>query len=284
MRQAAYFSVLPEAVVRCELCPHHCIIRPGERGACRVRENQAGVLYARNYGVTTGIALDPVEKKTLAHFHPGEYILSAGTWGCNLKCFFCQNWRIAQAGEPECAQAITAAELIRQAQAAGSFGIAYTYNEPAVWFEFVRECAPAARQAGLDNVLVTNGYICREPLRELLPYIGAMNIDIKAMDDEFYRQRCRGSLAPVLETIITAKQHCHVELTNLVIPTLNDRDEHFVRLADWISRYAGADTPLHVSRYFPCYRAALPPTPRETLERAYALARRKLKFVYVGNV
>jgi len=283
MKEALYYKKLEDNKVQCQLCPKRCIIVPGKRGFCTVRKNVDGVLYSEIYGQTTSVALDPIEKKPLYRFHPGTFILSLGTRGCNFACPYCQNWHISQ--DPDAfTQPITTDEIIRQAKKAKSIGIAYTYNEPIIWYEFVLDTAQVAKNEGLKNVLVTNGYINPEPLRELMPFIDALNIDLKSMEDSFYRKYCSATLQPVLETIKTAAKSAHVELTNLVIPTLNDKEENFVKLRDWIFENLGAEAPLHFSRYFPCYKMRIPPTPLKALERAREIVVQKLKYVYLGNI
>lgn len=283
MKEALFYKKIDEAAVKCFLCPHFCVIRDGGTGFCGVRKNEGGTLYTANYGRVSSMALDPVEKKPLYHFHPGEFILSVGTVGCNLSCLFCQNWSIAkEAGAPT--EPATSQELVERAKELGSFGIAYTYNEPFIWYEFVYETAQLAKKEGLANVLVTNGYVTPEPLEQLLPYIDAMNIDIKSIEDDFYKKVCSGRVAEVLETVRVSAKRCHVELTNLIIPTLNDSDGNFQKLTDWIYENVGPDVPLHFSRYFPCYKMTLPPTPKETLMRAERIAKKKLKHVYLGNI
>ncbi|MDD5428433.1 MAG: AmmeMemoRadiSam system radical SAM enzyme [Candidatus Omnitrophica bacterium] len=283
MKEALYYEPLDGKKVRCHLCPYNCVISDGMRGACGVRVNKAGTLYTEVYNKTTGIALDPIEKKPLYHYHPGEFILSLGTKGCNLHCDFCQNWHISQEiGAP--ARDITSAEVIEKARSARSFGIAYTYNEPFIWYEFVLETAKLAKQNGLENVLVTNGYVNMDPLEGMLPYIDAMNIDLKSFDNEFYVKTCKGALKPVLDVIKRAHKSCHIELTNLIIPTMNDSEETIKKMVDWIVENLGNEVPLHFSRYFPCYRMTIPPTPVETLKKAEKIAKAKLKYVYLGNV
>lgn len=282
-REAQFWKLLDGSVLQCSLCPHRCRMKDGAVGLCGVRRNKGGRLYAENYGRVASVALDPVEKKPLYHFHPGEFILSAGTVGCNLSCSFCQNWSISKDVKAP-TEAITAEELVRLAKKQHSFGIAYTYNEPLVWYEFVREAAALAKKEGLANVLVTNGFIMPEPLGELLPFIDAANIDLKSIRDDFYRQVCGGRLAPVQETIKTMASSCHVELTNLIIPGLNDTDDDLSALVDWIAENPGPDTPIHFSRYFPSYKMDRSPTPVDVLRRAEAIARRKLKNVHLGNV
>lgn len=283
MKEASYYEKLEDRAVRCRLCPHECVIADGKRGSCGVRVNRAGTLSAENYGRTTGISLDPIEKKPLYHFYPGTRILSLGTTGCNLRCAFCQNWSISQDRSVPTRE-ITPREVVAKARAANSFGIAYTYNEPFVWYEFVLETARLARAEKLANVLVTNGYVNPKPLDEMLPLIDAMNVDLKAFDDGFYRKVCKGRLGPVLETIRRAARSCHLELTTLLVPTLNDGEEELRRLVAWIADNVGREVPLHLSRYFPCYKMDLPPTPIESLARAERIAKERLKYVYLGNI
>lgn len=283
MKEALYYRPTQDTEVRCFLCPHLCVIKDGAVGFCGVRKNEAGRLYTLNYGRVASISLDPVEKKPLYHYHPGEAILSVGTVGCNFTCFFCQNWTISQDTSTP-TQPIQAEWLVEKTKAVSSFGIAYTYNEPFIWYEFVLETASLAKKAGLENVLVTNGYVTPGPLKKLLPFIDAMNIDLKSIRDEFYRKFCSGGLKAVQETIKCAVKSCHVELTNLIIPTLNDTEEELCELVDWIHDNLGASVPLHFSRYFPCYKMDIPATPVATLKMAYAIAIKKLKYVHLGNV
>ena len=284
-RRAMYYERIEDSKVRCHLCPHNCVIIPGRVGVCRARKNVDGDLYSMNYGKITSLALDPIEKKPLHRFHPGSLILSAGTFGCNLKCSFCQNWSIAH-GNPPTAD-IAPQELVSKALEFlkdGNIGIAYTYNEPVIWYEFVYETAGLARKDGLVNVLVTNGFINQEPLRELLPYIDAMNIDLKGFTDQYYRNTCGGALDDVMKTIETASGKCHVEVTTLVVPGLNDSIREIEELSKWLSSISKY-IPLHLSRYFPNYRMQdRPPTPVATLLQARDKAREYLEYVYLGNV
>jgi pyruvate formate lyase activating enzyme len=283
MKEALYYEKRDGKRVRCHLCPYECSIASGSRGACGVRLNKDGTLYTLVYGKTTGIALDPIEKKPLYHYHPGEYILSLGTRGCNLHCEFCQNWHISQEVDGP-TKDITCEEIVERAKALHSFGIAYTYNEPFIWYEFVLDTARLAKANKLENVLVTNGFVNIEPLKEMLPFIAAMNIDLKAFDEDFYVKVCKGRLEPVLDVIKISSKKCHIELTNLIIPTLNDSEITIKKMVDWICENLGPDVPLHLSRYFPCYNTNLPPTPVETLKKAESIAKEKLRYVYVGNV
>ena len=283
MKEALYYEKIAACRVHCHLCPNECVIPDKGRGSCGVRINRGGVLYSEVYGRTTGIALDPIEKKPLNRYHPGEFILSLGTKGCNLHCDFCQNWHISQELSAP-TEEITSARIIEKAKELKSFGIAYTYNEPFIWYEFVLDTARLAKKNGLENVLVTNGYVNMAPLEEMLPVIDAMNIDLKSFDEEFYSKICKGRLKPILDVIKASAERCHIELTNLIIPTLNDSTEAISKMVDWIYDNLGAEVPLHLSRYFPCYRMSLPSTPLETLKAAESIARKKLKYVYVGNV
>ncbi len=283
MKEALFYKETGNKTVQCFLCPHLCRIGEGHTGFCGVRSNKAGKLYSINYGRVASVALDPIEKKPLYHFHRGEFILSAGTVGCNLSCLFCQNWSISKEVQSP-TESITSRFLIDKAKQLGSFGIAYTYNEPFVWYEFVYETAKLAREEGLKNVLVTNGYVSPEPLEEILPFIDAANIDLKSIRDEFYKKVCSGRVAPVLETIKKSCKACHVELTNLIIPTLNDSTEDLSGLVDWIYENVGDSVPLHFSRYVPGDKMTLPPTPVATLKKAEEIAGSKLKSAYLGNV
>jgi len=282
MKEAMYWQP-HNGKVKCLLCPQGCIIAEGNRGTCHVRQNFKGKLYSLNYGRATSVSMDPIEKKPLYHFHPGQMILSLGTVGCNFHCDFCQNWSISQSDDLQATEEITPQQAVKIARKYNSFGISYTYNEPFIWFEFVLENAKLAKEVGLKNVLVTNGFVQGEPLAEILPFIDAANIDLKALDDEFYKKICKGRLEPVLKTIKTMYGRAHIELTNLVIPTLNDGKEKISALVDWIAS-VGTDIPLHFSSYYPCYKMNLPRTPVSTLKTAREIAMKKLKYVYIGNV
>lgn len=281
MKEAAYYEKLESGGVHCHLCPKECRINQGQKGFCGARSNHDGTLYSDIYERVLATNLDPIEKKPLYHFHPGKPVLSIGTRGCNQRCDFCQNWEMVETGAA--GTRLTSDEVAAMADRGGSIGVAYTYNEPMIWFEFVLECARKVRERGLKNVLVTNGSVNPDPLEELLPFIDAMNIDLKSMEPEFYRTVCKSSLEPVLATIKRAKRSLHVEITNLVIPTLNDSDELINRLVDFVADL-GRDTPLHFSAYHPCYKMTVEPTPLATVRRAYDIARRKLDYVYLGNV
>jgi len=280
--EAMYYERLDGEQVRCRLCPHSCTIQPGRAGLCRQRVNEDGTLVSRIYGRVTSAAMDPIEKKPLYHFHPGEQILSLGTNGCNFACLHCQNWSISQ--EDARTQALSPQQAVDLAVESESFGIAYTYNEPLIWYEHVLDTSKLAHERGLKNVLVTNGFIQPEPLAELLPFIDALNIDIKSIRDEFYKEICRGRVGPVLETAKRAKESAHVEVTNLIIPTYNDSERDLADLADWVRDHLGEDTPAHLSAYVPRFKLSAPPTPPETLNSAHAIFARRLHHVYLGNV
>lgn len=283
LKEARYWELTEGGPVHCLLCPHQCRLGEEQLGLCRVRQNVGGVLRTLNYGRVSSANWDPIEKKPLFHFHPGSLILSLGTVGCNLACAFCQNWTISQA--PAGTRRMTPEEAVALAQTEPSnIGISYTYNEPFIWYEFVLDTAQLAQAAGLKNVVVTNGYVNEAPLRELLPYVEAMNIDIKAMSADFYRELCRGRPEPPRRTAEIARESgCLVEITNLVIPNWNDREEDLQALIDWVAAL-GKEVPLHFSRYHPDYQLTEPPTPPETLFRARELAQRKLSYVYIGNL
>lgn len=280
-REALFYSKLEENKIKCELCPVGCIISPGNKGVCIGRKNMEGKLVAVNYGQAVSTAMDPIEKKPLYHFYPGSKIFSTGPNGCNLKCRNCQNWAISQ--EEVYADFFSSEDMVNIALKNCSIGIAYTYTEPLIWYEYVFDTAKLVREAGMVNVLVTNGYVNPQPLENLLPLIDAMNIDLKSMDDNFYKEVCKGKVEPVLKTIQTVfEAGCHLEITNLVIPGLNDSEEQIRKLVDWIAQL-GDKIPLHFSRYFPEYKMNTPPTSITTLTKAYEIGREKLKYVYVGN-
>lgn len=281
-KEARYWEALSEGKVRCLLCPQLCRIASGESGFCRVRRNAQGRLIAGSYAQVTSICLDPIEKKPLFHFHPGSRILSVGALGCNLACRFCQNWEISQGEAPtRCLTPEQAVELA--AHQPDNIGIAFTYNEPLIWFEYVMDTARLIRQAGMRSVLVTNGEINQPPLEELLGVVDAINVDVKG-GPEFYRRLCRGKLDPVRRTVELAhRAGVWVEVTNLVIPGHNDSEEDIAGLVDWLVG-VGREIPLHFSRYHPSYLMKEPATPLETLRRCREVAQKKLDYVYLGNM
>jgi pyruvate formate lyase activating enzyme len=287
-KEAMFYKKLDKMRVHCFLCPHNCNIPPDGRGICGVRKNTDGTLYSLNYGKITSIGVDPVEKKPLNRFHPGTYILSVGSVGCNLRCPFCQNHNIARVKPEEIhMHHADSDELVAKAvslKRQDNIGIAYTYNEPTIWYEFVYETAKKVKEKGMLNVLVTNGYIGKEPLEQILPYIDAMNIDLKAYNERFYRELVKGGLEEVKETIRRSAGHCHVEITTLVIPGWNDSTEEMEEMALWLASIS-PDIPLHLSRYFPRFEMTdRPPTPLDTLTELKRIAVRHLNHVYLGNV
>ncbi|MBN1290083.1 MAG: AmmeMemoRadiSam system radical SAM enzyme [Actinobacteria bacterium] len=282
MKEALFYEPLGGNRVHCLLCPQDCVIAPGRTGFCRVRVNRGGTLFSLNYDRVMAAGMDPVEKKPLYHFHPGAAIFSIGTIGCNQHCDFCQNWQMLEPDAP--ASEMSAETAVREAKERGSTGIAYTYNEPGVWYEFVIECCRLVRNEGMKNVLVTNGSINPEPFLRLAPLVDAMNIDIKSMEPGFYRKICKSELEPVLSTCRAAKAAgIHLEITNLVIPTLNDSDELISKLVDFVEEL-GPEVPLHFSSYFPSHKMRIGPTPLSSLLRTGDIARKKLYYVYLGNV
>ncbi len=282
-QEAMFCEKLDGGRVRCKLCPHYCQIADGKAGICRGRENRGGTLYASTFSETVAMNNDPVEKKPLYHFYPGSYLLSIGPNACNLSCQYCQNWEISQTRVPT--SHLTPEAAVESARSSRRcIGLSFTYTEPLMWFEYLLETSRLARERGLKTMLVTNGFINPEPMAMLLPLIDAINLDIKSMDDDFYRKVCGARLQPVLDFAKQVKDAAALEITNLVIPGLNDGPEQIRKLVDWVHDNLGPGTPLHFSRYFPRYKMNRPPTPMGTLVEAYEMAREKLKFVYVGNI
>ena len=287
MYPASYYKETLGRQVQCTLCPHMCRLMPGETGKCKTRTNRGGKLYSLSYGLISGISSDPVEKKPLYHFLPGSSILSIGSFGCNLSCDFCQNCKISQP-DPEIFSQAPYREPTDIVQKAilhrDSIGLAYTYNEPTVYYEYMMECAIQIREHNLMNVMVSNGFIKQEPLKGLLKYMDAFNIDLKSFRNDFYKQRSSATLRPILETIATvAASKAHLELTFLIIPGYNDSPGEWKEMITWIEDNCGADTILHVSKYFPRHKLKSFPTPTRTMESFMNLAREKIHYVYPGN-
>lgn len=280
-KEALYYGKLDNDRVKCRLCPHGCNIAKDNIGICRVRKNIDGRLYTLNYGKITSYGYDPIEKKPLYHFYPGSKIFSIGSFGCNLKCSFCQNWQIAHQIPP--AIEVKSSDIAVLGGKNNSIGIAYTYNEPSIWYEFVLDAAIRVKEVGLKNVLVTNGYIEDEPLEKLLQYIDAMNIDIKALNNSYYSNICGGKLNPVLQTVKLANKSVLVEITTLIVQDENDDLYELERLFEWIAN-VNDNIPLHLTRYYPAYKMENPPTRVETLYKANEIAKKYLKYVYIGNV
>ena len=259
-----------------------CGIQEGGKGRCGVRENVGGRLIARSYGRTVTANLDPIEKKPLYHFMPGSLILSIGPNGCNLDCDNCQNWSISQRAAPT--SYMEPGELVALAVRNESIGVAFTYTEPLLWFEYIVDAAPLLREAGLKSVLVTNGFLNEEPAREITSIVDGFNVDLKSMRDDFYKTYCNGRVEPVKRFIEIAAEASHLEVTNLLIPGLNDAPEQVEDLVHWVADVSRG-IPVHFSRFFPQYKMTdRPATPRESLERAYRIAKKYLDFVYIGNI
>lgn len=270
----------------CELCPHHCRLAENQVALCRARKNLSGKIHLENYGQITSLALDPISKKPLFHFHPHSNILSVGSYGCNLHCPFCQNSSIAVSGGKDVStQYISPEDLVQLALdlvAKNNIGIAYTYNEPLISYEYIWDCANLVRQNNLKNVLVTNGMICAEPLQKLLPYIDALNIDLKAFTEKFYKM-IGGDLTTVKETIRLASKVAHVEITTLIIPDENDTDQEIENLSAWLASI-NHNIPLHITRFFPRWQMQnKKATPVERIYSLAEIARKNLQYVYEGN-
>ena len=278
---ARYYEKLPDKRVRCTLCPVNCGIKPGRKGICKLRENIDGELIAGAYGQVVSLAIDPIEKKPLYHFFPGQPILSTGPNGCNLRCPFCQNWTISQQDSPT--EYVSPEKLADIAENKNSLGVAFTYTEPLIWFEYMYDCAVFLKERGLKVVAVTNGYLNEEPARELFKLIDAANIDLKSASPTFYKKTCRGNLDDVVRTIKIAKESgTFVELTNLLIPGENDSEKD---IKDIVNIIAEIDPliPFHISRYFPQYKYDSPPTAIASIQKAVDISRQRLAYVYPGN-
>lgn len=287
MHPASYYKNTVSRQVQCTLCPHMCNLMPGEIGRCLTRTNKGGSLYSLTYGLISAVSTDPVEKKPLYHFMPGSSILSIGGLGCNLTCDFCQNCNISQP-DPEVFSQYPYREPADIVQKAilhrDNIGLAYTYNEPTVYYEYMMECAQALRDHGLKNVMVSNGFINQDPLQGLLKYIDAFNIDLKSFRNDFYKQRSSARLRPILDTITTlASSEAHLELTFLIIPGYNDSPREWKDMIRWIEVNCGSETILHVSKYFPRHNLKSPPTPTSTMEAFMDAARERFHYVYPGN-
>jgi pyruvate formate lyase activating enzyme len=281
MKEVEFFHAEKSKIV-CDLCPHHCKLKEDQKGICRFRRRIADKIVALNYAQAASMALDPIEKKPLYHFQPGSVILSVGANGCNLKCDFCQNCEISQGDVPT--RFLAVEELVKVAGAQGSIGVAFTYSEPLMWYEYVLDASKELKKAGYVSVLVTNGFIEEEPLQKLLPFVDAMNIDLKSLDEEFYKRVCKAKLESVQRTIRQSiAAGVHVELTHLLVTSWNDREEPLTKLVKWIAE-VDPELPLHLSRYFPHYNYHEPATSESFMRTALQIARQELKFVYLGNI
>jgi pyruvate formate lyase activating enzyme len=289
-KEALLYTRLAQNCVRCNLCAHHCVIPDGKLGVCRVRKNVNGTLFTLVYGCAISQNVDPVEKKPLYHFHPGSLAYSIATPGCNFRCKWCQNWQISQMPREKeliggCE--LSPEEIVADAVKSGSHSIAYTYTEPTIFFEYALDMARLAHQAGLANVFVTNGYMTREMLELVHPYLDAANVDLKAFRKETYRRYVGAGLQPILDNMkLMKKLGIWLEVTTLVIPGINDDISELRDAAQFVAQELGADTPWHISRFFPAYRmTGTSPTPQATLELAQQIGREEgLQYVYVGNI
>lgn len=277
--------------IRCLLCPHRCLIKEGQSSRCLSRKNIGGKLYSLNYGKVLGAALDPIEKKPLYRFYPSSYIFSVGTFGCNFDCLFCQNHSLVHSVPKKIEKKpnnyrdeVSPAELIRAVLKTPSIGIAFTYNEPTVWYEYIKDVLPLAKEKDLKTVLVTNGFIEEEPLKKILPMVDAMNIDLKSFSPQFYTKVCKGKIEPVINTIKKAASQLHVEVTCLVIEGYNSGDDEMEALSQMLSKIR-PDIPLHISAFYPAYKMRdKAPTRPETIRHLCKTAQRNLKYVYPGNI
>ncbi len=290
MQEARLWRQLKDDTVQCRLCNHFCSVRPDERGKCGVRENQGGTLYSLVADRVAATNVDPIEKKPLYHFQPGSHSLSVGTVGCNFFCLFCQNDALSQSpksGGPIPGEPVTPQQIVQAAKQYGCKSISYTYNEPTMFYELMRDCAELAKGEGLANVMVSNGFMSPECLDELEPWIDAINVDFKAYTEHFYNELCGTRLEPVLENLKRIKRMgWWLEVTTLIIPGQNDSEQELEGVAAFIRDELGPETPWHLSRFHPCYQMTqTPSTPITSLETAHAIGRKAgLQFVYLGNV
>ena len=294
MKEALLYKRVPGAQgqnIQCEVCNHQCLILPGRRGICGVRENQDGKLYALNYGKVIAAHIDPIEKKPLYHFLPGTFSYSIATVGCNFKCLHCQNADISQYtkewGGEIIGDELLPEQVVKNAIKYNCPSISYTYTEPTIFLEYALDTMKLANQKGLKNVWVTNGYMSDKTLKLIKPYLDAANVDLKSFSDEFYKRVCGARLQPVLDNLIKIKKAgIHLEVTTLIIPGENDSEKELKQIAEFIVEKLGADTPWHVSRFFPAYKMNnLPPTPVEKIYQAVEIGKKTgIKYVYAGNV
>lgn len=293
MKEAYLYKKLPNKKTQCQNCAHYCLIENGQRGICGVRENQDGRLYSLVYGKAMAVNVDPIEKKPFFHFLPSTYSLSVATVGCNFHCLHCQNWDISQGPKPDKPIAsfydLSPQEIVKMALENKTPSISYTYTEPTVFLEYALDTMKIAKKAGLKNAWVTNGFLSKEALDLITPYLDAANVDLKGFTEEFYQKTCGARLKPVLETLKgMKKKKIWVEVTTLVISTLNDDEKTFKGIANFIKKELGAETPWHITQFsgvISWQLKNLPDTPVETLEKAYQIGKKAgLKYVYTGNV
>jgi len=288
MKEAMFYKPLGGRRIQCLVCPKKCEVGDRERGFCGSKENRDGKYYTLVYGSAAALGIDPIEKKPLFHFLPEARALSFGTAGCNFDCKNCQNWALSQARPEQVeSRALPPAEVVKLAKTQGCKVIAYTYTEPVSFFEYMHDTARAGKAAGLRSVMISNGYINRDPMVRVAEQLDAVKIDLKGITDDVYKRYCVGTLRPVLDTMVRVKNLGKwLEIVHLVIPGITDSTADITKLAKWVKQYIGADTPLHFSRFVPQYRMKnIPPTSQATLERCHDLAvSAGLRFVYLGNV
>ena len=276
-----------EKKVRCTLCPHHCLISSGKSGICNVRKNKGGQLYSLVYGHPAALNVDPIEKKPLYHFYRGSQALSIGTVGCNLTCKFCQNWQLARGEFRKQRQAMSPEEIVKLARKKNCDSIAFTYNEPTIFGEYLLDISKIAHQQDIKTIMVTNGFITEEAVNDIYPHIDAANVDIKFFTDELYREYTGGRLQAILDAILAMQKHgTFIEITNLIIPELNDSPKEFKEFINWIKENLGDETPLHLSAFHPAYKMKdHPSTSKNQLDTLYEIAKKQgLKYIYEGNV
>ena len=284
MKSNIMFYDKKEDSIRCKLCPHNCILKENKFGVCNVRTVENNIGIAINYGEVTSANIDPIAKKPLCHYKPGKNILSVGTFGCNMSCSFCQNYEISQ--QVQKSEYIETDKLINIIETLNdNIGIAFTYNEPFMWYEYIYDVVKKikGRNKDISTVLVTNGYVNKKPLEKILPYIDAMNIDLKGYTNKYYNNICGAKLEPVLDTIALASKYCHIEITTLMVRGENDSIDEIENIAKFIAS-VDKNIPLHLSRYFPRYNLNNPPTDIESIIKARDIAKRYLNYVYIGNV
>ena len=288
VREAMHYKKLEEDRIECEICPRECKIAPKERGYCGVRENEGGVYKTLVYGRACSANVDPIEKKPLFHFLPGTRALSVATAGCNVDCKFCQNWEISQFRPEQIRDMNLQPEtLVSEASKRKIESIAFTYSEPVVFYEYMRDTAKLAKEKGVASVMISNGYIKEKPMSQLCEHLSAVKIDLKAFTEKFYKETCSGKLQPVLDTLkLLKKNGMWYEIVVLIIPTLNDTEDEIYEMCSWVFNELGPDAPIHFSRFHPTYKIKnLPPTPISTLTLARETAMRAgLNYAYVGNV
>ncbi|MBN1377578.1 AmmeMemoRadiSam system radical SAM enzyme [Candidatus Woesearchaeota archaeon] len=287
-KEARYYKKLENKKVQCLLCPHTCLIKENKLGNCNARKNKKGKLISLSYGKPVAVNIDPIEKKPFFHFYPGEKAYSLGTFGCNFHCKGCQNWDISQrSGEDASIKKVPPKDIIKRAKDNNCKIIAYTYNEPTVFYEYMLETAKLAKKQGLKNVIITNGYTNPKPLKELCNFIDGATVDLKFIEDKPYKEYCGAKLKPVLESLkIYYNKNVHLEITNLMIETLNTKEEQIEKMAKWIKENLDENIPLHLSRFFPYWKAEgkIEPTKTETMKKAKKICDKYLNFVYLGNI